>query len=213
VAVEVGDGQSILVGPDNGLLAPAVAMVGGATRAAVLTNDAFHLPAAGATFAGRDVFAPVAANLCLGADLAEVGDLVDPASLLPGVLPVAEASDGGLAGEVLWVDRFGNAQLNIDPEEVEALGERVTLRYGGGGRTRGARRVAAYDELSAGEVGLVTDSYGLPSVSVDRGSAAAELGLAAGDPVAVLPAAGGGGDSDGGGDTGAAPVALRRRDR
>src|SRR5688572_10992104 len=60
VAVEVGDGMSTLVGPDNGLLAPAVAMVGGATRAFVLDNDEYHLPAPGPTFAGRDVFAPAA---------------------------------------------------------------------------------------------------------------------------------------------------------
>ena len=54
IAVEVGDGQSYLVGPDNGLLAPAVSMVGGADRAVSLTNAEFQLPAPGPTFAGRD---------------------------------------------------------------------------------------------------------------------------------------------------------------
>ncbi|HET7718313.1 MAG TPA: SAM-dependent chlorinase/fluorinase, partial [Acidimicrobiales bacterium] len=54
VAVEVGDEQTaVLVGPDNGLLAPAVAMVGGARRAVSLTNTDLHLPAPGPTFAGR----------------------------------------------------------------------------------------------------------------------------------------------------------------
>ena len=67
IAVEVGDGASVLVGPDNGLLAPAVAMVGGASRAFELTNSAFHLQAPGNSFDGRDVFAPVAAHLCAGA--------------------------------------------------------------------------------------------------------------------------------------------------
>src|SRR5437868_6539817 len=85
IAVEVGDGQSVLVGPDNGLLAPAVAMVGGAGRAVVLNNNEYHLPAPGPTFAGRDVFAPVAAYLCTGVDLAELGELVDPISLMPGL--------------------------------------------------------------------------------------------------------------------------------
>ena len=61
IAVEVGDGDSVLVGPDNGLLAPAVAMCGGATRAVELNDAQWHLPSPGATFAGRDVFAPVAA--------------------------------------------------------------------------------------------------------------------------------------------------------
>ena len=53
----------MLIGPDNGLLAPAVAIVGGADRAVELTNVDHHLAAPGATFAGRDVFAPVAAHL------------------------------------------------------------------------------------------------------------------------------------------------------
>ena len=84
VAVEVGDGESVLVGPDNGLLAPAVAMVGGAGRAVSLTDTAWHLQAPGSTFDGRDVFAPVAAHLATGVDLAELGDLIEPAGLSPG---------------------------------------------------------------------------------------------------------------------------------
>ena len=57
VAVEVGGGISVLVGPDNGLLASAVAMVGGATRAVELKNTDYQLPRIGSTFDGRDVFA------------------------------------------------------------------------------------------------------------------------------------------------------------
>ena len=76
IAIEVGDGQSILVGPDNGLLAPAVAMVGGADRAVALDNPEYQLPAPGPTFAGRDVFAPAAAHLCNGVDREEDGGIV-----------------------------------------------------------------------------------------------------------------------------------------
>jgi S-adenosylmethionine hydrolase len=56
VAVEVAGGAGVMIGPDNGLLAPAVAMAGGASRAVVLTNPDYQLEAAGTTFAGRDVF-------------------------------------------------------------------------------------------------------------------------------------------------------------
>src|SRR5688500_16720615 len=61
VAVEVGDGANgdghVFIGPDNGLLAPAVSMTGGAQRAVALTNAEYHLPMPGGpTFAGRDVF-------------------------------------------------------------------------------------------------------------------------------------------------------------
>jgi len=64
VAIEVAGGAGVVMGPDNGLLAPAVAMAGGAERAFELTNPEYQLESAGATFAGRDVFAPAAAHLC-----------------------------------------------------------------------------------------------------------------------------------------------------
>src|SRR4051812_18310249 len=129
IAVEVGEGQSVLIGPDNGLLAPAVAMVGGADRAVVLDNTDYHLPAPGPTFAGRDVFAPAAAHMCAGVDLAELGNEVDPVSLMPGLMPITREEDGGIVAEVLWVDRFGNAQLNVDPGEIDSWGDRVALRF------------------------------------------------------------------------------------
>src|SRR5688572_30012127 len=92
VAVEVAGGQGVFVGPDNGLLASAVAMTGGAERAVELTNADYHLAAPGPTFAGRDVFAPAAAHLCTGVDLADLGDTIDPFTLRPGVLPLSEAT-------------------------------------------------------------------------------------------------------------------------
>jgi S-adenosylmethionine hydrolase len=212
LAIEVGDGESVLVGPDNGLLAPAVALVGGATRAVSLTATDYHLPAPGATFAGRDVFASVAAHLCNGVPFTDVGEIVDVATLCPGLLPVSRPEGNGIAGEVLWVDHFGNAQLNIDPAEIDAFGERVHVRVGSSGRTRTAVRATAFDELGVGAVGLVLDSYGLLALAVARGSAAVELGLQAGDEIVLLPfdedAAG---DSADAGDRRAMPVTLRKR--
>ncbi|HEV2810589.1 MAG TPA: SAM-dependent chlorinase/fluorinase [Acidimicrobiales bacterium] len=183
VAVEVTETDSIFVGPDNGLLASAVAMAGGASRAVILTNTDFHLPTPGETFAGRDVFGPVAAHLCNGVALDELGEPVETSSLLPGVLPLARTEHGQLIAEVLWVDRYGNVQLNVGPEEIEPLGDPVVLTFGG--TTRIAARAAAYGEIGAGAIGLVIDAYGLVSVASDRHSAAAELGLGTGDSVTL----------------------------
>lgn len=188
VAVEVGDGASVLVGPDNGLLAPAVAMVGGATRAVQLDNPEYQLPAPGPTFAGRDVLAPAAAHLCRGVPLGELGSEVDPGTLLPATIGLSRVEDGRLVGEVLWVDRYGNAQLNIGPDELDELGEHFELRTGG--RCTAVRRVANYAELPAGGVGLLVDSYGLVAVAAARASGAEALGLAAGDEVALEPLGG-----------------------
>ncbi len=183
VAVEVGDGASVLVGPDNGLLAPAVAMVGGASRAVELTAEQYQLHAPGPTFAGRDVFAPAAAHLCLGAGLEDLGTLVPVESLTPGMVPVSRVDGERIFAEVLWIDRFGNVQLNLDPAEIEPLGNALRLTAGEVGRN--VRRVGSYRDLESGELGVLVDSYGLVAVAVNRGSAAFELNCTEGDSVTV----------------------------
>jgi S-adenosylmethionine hydrolase len=188
VAVEGVDGESCFVGPDNGLLASAVAMTGGAGRAVALTNTEYQLPAPGPTFAGRDIFAPAAAYLCAGVDLTELGEAIDPLTLLPGILPLTHDENGKVVGEVLWVDRFGNVQLNVDPDELAPMGDAVTLRYEDQVRT--AVRARTYDELGPGQIGLVVDSYGLVSVALARRSAADELRLHPPTQISLEPAAG-----------------------
>jgi len=186
VAVEVGGGAAVLVGPDNGLLAAAVAMVGGADRAVVLDRTEFHLPTASTTFDGRDVFAPVAAHLCRGVPLEEVGTPIDPAGLVPGLVPLTRHTDGEVHAEVLAVDRFGNVQLNVDPDESEVLGEVVSVRVDD--RTRTARRVRSFAEVGPGALGVLVDSDGLLALVCDRASAAEVLDVGPGDAV-VLAAA------------------------
>lgn len=189
VAIEVAGGEGVLVGPDNGLLAPAVALTGGADRAVVLDVDAFHLESPGATFAGRDVFAPVAAQLCNGVDLFEVGTEVDAATLLPGVIPLPREEADGLLCEVLWIDHFGNCQLNIGPDDLAGWGDRVRLRVPdptGGTTVRSAALTTNFEEIGSGGLGLVLDATGMLAVAMDRSSAAAHVPLAVGNEVAVL---------------------------
>jgi hypothetical protein len=210
VAIEVADGAGVLVGPDNGLLAPAVAMAGGAERCVVLSNPDFHLEAPGVTFAGRDVFASVAAHLCNGVDLAELGESIEAELLLPGVVPLPRDEGDTILCEVLWVDRFGNCQLNVGPDEIAHFGDRLRVVVGtptGGGAdpvVRIASRVGTYAEVGVGAVGLVTDASGMISLVLDRRSAAEELSASAGDQVLLAPL----GDDEPRGVT--SPVTLRR---
>lgn len=187
VAIEVGDGASVLVGPDNGLLAPAVALCGGATAAVVLDNPEYHLADAATTFDGRDVFAPVAAHLCLGVPLAELGTPIDPNLLTPGMMPVARYEGDSLVTEVLWVDRYGNVQLNVDEDDIAPLGAKLRVRAGTYSRT--AARARTFADIPTGGLGVVVDSYGLIALCVDRASAADDLRLAAGDEVVLEPLA------------------------
>lgn len=187
VAIEIEGG--FFVGPDNGLLAPAVAMAGGAQAAVELTSDDHRLPAPGPTFDGRDVFAPAAAYLASGTPLTELGPAVDPMSLRPGLIPLSNVEDGSVRGEVLWVDRFGNAQLNVDPEDLQSLGFEpgCTLQVQVGDDVRAVRWVSAYGEAREGVLVLLVDSYGLLSLAVNQRSAAQEAGVRAGTSVVVGP--------------------------
>ena len=188
VAVEVE--QGILLGPDNGLLAPAVAILGGAQRVVSLTSTEHQLPAPGPTFAGRDVLAPAAAHLAACVDPSELGDEVDAAGLVPGLVSLPRHDEGGaIYGEVWWIDRFGNCQLNIDPDELRAHGaERGgTLEVRFGDQVRSVRWVHTYADAKPSELVLLVDSYGLASLALDRGSAAAECKLEPASAVTLVP--------------------------
>ncbi|HEY7629031.1 MAG TPA: SAM-dependent chlorinase/fluorinase [Ilumatobacteraceae bacterium] len=185
IAIEVADGEGVLVGPDNGLLAPAVAMAGGSGRAVSLTNDEYHLLSHGATFAGRDIFAPVVGHLCNGVDLAELGELIDPDELMPGMVPLPRQDGEAIVGEVLWVDHFGNCQVNIGPEEIADWGPQIQLSFGE--TVRVATRQPTFSAVSTGAIGLVVDSSGMLAIVLDQRSAAAELGLGAGDQITLAP--------------------------
>jgi len=193
IAVEVADGEGVLVGPDNGVLAPAVAMAGGAGRAVSLTNPEYRLEAPGATFDGRDVFAPAAAHLCNGVDLLELGEPVDADVLFPGMVPLPQVDESTVIAQALWTDRFGNVQLNVGPHDLPpTFGDIVEIRisapsHATGGTTRVARRVTSFADVGAGAVGLVTDSNGMLAVAMNQRSAAEEIGIDDGDQVVISP--------------------------
>ncbi len=185
IAIEVADGEGVFVGPDNGLLAPAVAMAGGAGRAVILTHAECHLQSHGASFAGRDIFAPVVGHLCNGVDLTELGEMIDADALLPGMVPLSRQEPEGLVGEVLWVDHFGNCQLNIGPDEIADWGPQVQVAFGESQRV--ATRQHTFADVSTGAVGLVIDSCGMLALVLDQRSAAMDLGIGAGDQVTLTP--------------------------
>ena len=98
--------------------------------------------------------------------------------------PKAKRGDA-LVCEVLWIDRYGNVQLNIGEDDLEPFGP--TVRVVTGGRSRVGHRVESYAAINVGELGLVVDSYGLVSLAVDRASAAVDLGTHAGAQITLEP--------------------------
>lgn len=186
IAAETPWGQ--FVGPDNGLLAPAVAIVGGATRIVSLESEEFRLPRAGITFDGRDVFAPAAAVLASGeAGLLDLGPEVEPESLTPLLLPLVEHSELAVSGEVWWVDGYGNAQTNISPEDLELIGlhpgATVVLRAG-----TAEHELEWRSDYGPGDDPIVhVDSSGMMAVAVPGGRADEVLRLTEGMSVGFSP--------------------------
>jgi len=164
------------IGPDNGLLAPAVAMVGGADRIVSIENPEVQLPGPGATFHGRDLFAPAAAVIASRqANIDELGPEVDKDAVVPLMIPLVEHHDESVLGEVLWVDHFGNAQTNVAPADLTSIGvdegDDVVMHIGAGEFR--VTWVKAYGEVAEHEGLVHTDSYGQIAVAV-RGGAATE---------------------------------------
>src|SRR5712691_5820688 len=121
LALRDGGGR-LYVGPDNGLLVPAAEKLGGIVEAWELTNTAYMLEPVSHTFHGRDVFAPVAAHLAGGIALEELGPGVEPASLVRLELPEPEIGEATIRATVLYVDRYGNVQLNLARGDIERVG-------------------------------------------------------------------------------------------
>lgn len=180
-AIAAATSRGYFIGPDNGLLAPAVAMIGGAERFVSLEAAEFQLPGAGSTFDGRDVFAPAAAVLASGeAGLDDLGPEVDPASVVPLLLPLVDDGNGKVAGEVWWVDGFGNAQTNVSPADLAAIGvipgSEVLVRIGAV-----EHRMMWVEGYGTGtEPAIHCDSHGLMAIVAPGGDAAASLGISEG---------------------------------
>ena len=154
----------------------------------MLTNDEYHLASPGATFAGRDVFAPVAAHLCNGVDLADLGESIDPTLLLPSVIPLPRIEGvvarvrGALGRPVRQraaERRPGRPERAWGPD----WGDRVRVRFGE--HVRSMVVVPSFAAIPPGAPGLVVDSYGMLALALDRFSAATELGLGPTDQIVL----------------------------
>ena len=168
IAVEAD--QRFLVGPDNGILSPA--LVGGAARVVSLPIP----PDASATFQGRDVFSPAAAALAKGAALESLGPLVRDA-IVHRTPEAHRLPDGAIRGEVIATDRFGNLITNLHASRggtVEIAGEHIAI-------------ARTYADVAPGELVAYVGSSGLVEIALRDGEAARILMARRGTPVVLRP--------------------------
>jgi S-adenosylmethionine hydrolase len=178
------DGR-MLVGPDNGLLVPAAERVGGVETAHEITNREFALHPISATFHGRDIFSPACARLAQGLDASELGALLDPSDVVRLEIPKAQVGERRVQATCLYVDRFGNIQLNVDASQLEPLGivpgARIEVELAMDRFYALAAR--AFAEARPGDIILYEDAYRNIALAISRGNAAETFGVRAGSEV------------------------------
>jgi hypothetical protein len=190
VALRLADGR-ILVGPDNGLLSLAAQDAGGVVEAVDIAHSEFRLEPVSATFHGRDIFAPVAARLAGGAVLAQAGEPCDPDQLVRIEPPRARVEDGALTAHAIYVDRFGNVQLDADHDDLASvalkLGSKIEL-HREGREPRPAQFARTFAEVERGGLLVYEDAYRQLALAVSHGSAAELLGISVGEQLRIVVA-------------------------
>jgi S-adenosylmethionine hydrolase len=178
LALEDADGR-VFIGPDNGLLMRAAERKAPVAAAHELANPEYALPSVSRTFHGRDLFSPAAAHAALGVELAELGPPLDPEALVRLEVPTPEFGASRIRATVLYVDRFGNVQLNLTREHLEQAavvpGTKVELELGVERYYAVAART--FGDARPGDIILYEDAYRNVSIAINRGSAAEMFGV------------------------------------
>jgi S-adenosyl-L-methionine hydrolase (adenosine-forming) len=175
-------GQHAFLAPDNGLLAPIVSR---AKSCEIRRLDVgrlmsqLRLPPASATFHGRDIFAPIAAELAGGRlNYASLGPTIT--DIVPPWVEEPAVSADQVAGVVITIDHFGNLITNIDGALIERFKQPVVRT---GGHSFPLRRT--YGDVKPGEYLGLINSFAVVEIARAEQSAAEGLGLGRGAPVAI----------------------------
>jgi S-adenosyl-L-methionine hydrolase (adenosine-forming) len=169
----------VFIGPDNGLLVRAAERDAPVAAAHELANSDSALPSVSRTFHGRDLFSPAAAHAALGVELAELGPPVDPEMLVRLDVPRPEFGASRIRATILYVDRFGNIQLNLTREHLEQAGvlPGMKLELELGAERYYAIAARTFGDARPGDIILYEDAYRNVSIAINRGSAAEMFGV------------------------------------
>jgi S-adenosyl-L-methionine hydrolase (adenosine-forming) len=190
VAIRTAGEGHLLVGPDNGLLSAATEALGGAERTVDISESPFRLEPASATFHGRDLFAPVAAQLALGTDLDEVGEPFDPDELERHSPTRPRLDQNRAFAHVDRIDGFGNISLDLTADDLRdhPLAGATKISVGSRTRRRSALRASSFGDVADGGFLFYEDSSRRMAFAINRGNAAEALEVRTGDALELEPA-------------------------
>jgi S-adenosyl-L-methionine hydrolase (adenosine-forming) len=189
LALRGADGR-FYVGPDNGLLVVAAEKLGGVERAVEIANEDYMLTPVSSTFHGRDIFSPAAAYLATGVELDELGPVLEQASLARLEVPEAQIGHSRIRATALYLDRFGNIQLNLTSADLERVGivpgtkVEVEVRF----ERYFAVAARTFADVRPGDIVLYEDAYRNIALAINRGNAAHMFSARIGQEVRLSPA-------------------------
>ena len=174
--------HGIFLAPDNGILGRVLNRERSCELRAA-TAKKFFLKDVSSTFQGRDCFAPLAAHLAKDASLfSRVGPLTKEKAHLD--FPNPKKQGEKIVGEVIFMDRFGNAFTNISYSLANEQGRDSGCRVYVRGKTE-LPLGRSYCDVKKGEAVAIFSSTGLLEIAVNQGSAAQKLGLQTGALVEI----------------------------
>jgi len=185
-----GKDERVYVGPDNGLLLVAADRLGGVSEAVEIVERAYMLDPVSHTFHGRDIFSPAAAHIASGVGLAELGPALDPADPRRLEVPEPTVGEARIRATVLYIDRFGNVQLNVTAEHLGRIGvepgNRVEVEVGFERYFVFAARTFA--DARTGDIVLYEDAYANIALAINQGNAAQMFSVQVGDELRLTGA-------------------------
>lgn len=181
--VIVSAAKHLFVAPDNGLLTPLVARHPQADIVRLRPQGLARVGVqhASATFHGRDIFAPVAAELAAGrCSPADLGEAADATSLVPSWVDEPSVEHASVSGVIITIDHFGNLISNIDRSLIERF--RLPLVHAG---NHSFPLLRTYGDARPGEYLALINSFGVVEIARSEQSAAEGLGLSRGAPITI----------------------------
>jgi S-adenosyl-L-methionine hydrolase (adenosine-forming) len=189
LALRGADGR-FYVGPDNGLLLVAADRLGGVAEGVEIAAREYMLEPVSYTFHGRDIFSPVAAHLSSGVELSALGPAVETSKLERLEVPEPSVGERRIRATVLYINRFGNVQLNVTAEHLTRVGiepgSRVEVEVGFERYFAVAARTFA--DARTGDIVLYQDAYANAALAINQGSAAHMFSVQVGDELRLTQA-------------------------
>ncbi|QSJ17837.1 SAM-dependent chlorinase/fluorinase [Nostoc sp. UHCC 0702] len=179
-AIAVEFAQGFLVGPDNGIFSGVLSQ-SPAIAAVELTNlNYWRTPKPSKTFHGRDIFAPVAANLASGIPLKQLGQEIEKATLVQLNIANCNQTATGVTGCIQYIDHFGNLVSNIPESYVQGK----TWYVQAAGLT--IPGCETYADVEAGEAIALVGSHGWVEIAINSGNAHSQLQINLQDGLLVI---------------------------